>query len=297
MSDLLGMLARQAFGAPEAAAVVPRPIPRYAPAPLRPGEAAPEDVAPASEVPAELDLRREAASPPVRTPRAPRPAPVPPPAPWDADPPPFGPRTRSGPADTAPAAVGRVVTRSSEVRPPADDVAAVHMAPTETRPRPPAMPTPPLVRPASAPAPTLVEAVVPRSSPTVASPDGPVEEAVLRDRPALDTTVEPEPRVRMSRRDEPATEESSATRRNAEPVLPRRAELSDRPEVRRAQSDPGGAPSSPAAAGPTVEVTIGRIEIRASVASADTKPRRKGAEPAMVSLDEFLRDAPPGGVR
>jgi hypothetical protein len=58
---------------------------------------------------------------------------------------------------------------------------------------------------------------------------------------------------------------------------------------------PSEAPPQPP--GPTIEVTIGRIEIRATVAPAASRRRREPAAPALRSLDDYLRAAGRGGER
>ena len=53
-------------------------------------------------------------------------------------------------------------------------------------------------------------------------------------------------------------------------------------------------PISKAAPAPTIDVTIGRIEVRATPPPA-SKPKKQSAEPLVMSLDEYLRQRVNGG--
>jgi hypothetical protein len=75
----------------------------------------------------------------------------------------------------------------------------------------------------------------------------------------------------------------------AAPVTPTPAGLVVQPRVERAA--PASLPEVPQAPAPapTIHVTIGRIEVRATAPQGAAAPARRASAPAVLTLDEYLR--------
>ena len=74
---------------------------------------------------------------------------------------------------------------------------------------------------------------------------------------------------------------------------PRPAAIIAQPRVRPAQRvEP--APPPPVEPSPTIQVTIGRVEVRATQPQVST-PKKQRPRPPVMSLDEYLRQRDQGG--
>jgi hypothetical protein len=52
---------------------------------------------------------------------------------------------------------------------------------------------------------------------------------------------------------------------------------------------------APGEAGPTINVTIGRIEVRAATQASEARPQKQQREQQVLSLDEYLSQRSAGG--
>lgn len=93
---------------------------------------------------------------------------------------------------------------------------------------------------------------------------------------------------RRREREELRAEEASAAARRREPATPHAPQVTFRPAPVLPRRAPDEAPTA-AAPAPTIQVTIGRVEVRATNAAAP--PRQPGASAAAprLSLEEYMR--------
>lgn len=330
MSDYLGQLIARSFD--QAETLRPRPVALFEPSQPATGLPAPPDEVPVSD--RTSSVLPPTAPPPPHPVAAPLHAPVPAPPSVGATPtlrpplevhpleapPVHAPPPREAPLAPEPSTTSEPQAPPSPSVPPTAPQTLLSTAPrvvehvTETvRPAPPPATVPPVMSEVVRVQPTreiiterIVEAKLQPPPPAAPSPRG--QTLLPADAPVIDHGTEP-PRAELSRRQpsqppplppdlhdlrsatevRPAPSPSASTSRAAAKTT-----MVIQPRVEAPREQATMPPSSPPPS-PTIHVTIGRVEVRAS--SPSPPSRRPRPQPAVMSLDEYLEQRASGGSR